>query len=92
MEKERTAEPPELNGHGETAVERQMSPVAAVKEASAAVAGAKEVLSVAVPAAPATKEEERPQQSYLGGFVKCAHNKMRTDQIPSYFFLPDLDT
>jgi hypothetical protein len=71
LEKERTAEPPsELNGHGETAVERQMSPVVAVKETSVAVAGgSKDVPSVAVTAAVATQEEERPQQSYLGGFV-----------------------
>ncbi len=62
-----------------------MSPVVAVKETSAAVAGgAKEVPTVAVTSA--VKEEERPQQSYLGGFAQCAHNKMRTDQIPSYFF------
>jgi outer membrane receptor protein involved in Fe transport len=97
LEKERTAEPPsELNGHGETAVERQMSPVAtvpsaaAVKETSVAVAGAKDVPSVAVTAAAATKEEERPQQSYLGGFAKCAHNKMQTGQF-LHIFLPDLD-
>jgi hypothetical protein len=85
LEKERTAEPPsELKGHSDSPVERQMSPVVAVKETSAAVAGgAKEVPTVAVTSA--VKEEERPQQSYLGGFVKCAHNKMRTNQIPSYF-------
>jgi len=68
LEKERTAEPPELNGHGETLLERQKSPVASIPAPAVAAAVAKDVPTVAVTSA--TKEEERPQQSYLGKFLK----------------------
>ncbi len=91
MEKERTAEPPELNGHGDSSVERQMSPVAAVPSSAAvkeAVAGAKDVPSVAVTTS-ATKEEDRPQQSYLGGFAKIRCKQIKFLHI--FFLKPDLE-
>ena len=61
-DRERTAEPmspppPELNGHGTDIVTVAVSPPPPVTKDSPAVA-----------ATPAVKEEERPQQSYLGRF------------------------
>ena len=49
--------PPELNGHGTDIVTVAVSPPPPVTKDSPAVA-----------ATPAVKEEERPQQSYLGRF------------------------
>ncbi len=52
-----------------------MSPVAAAVPSAAAV---EDVPTVAVTAAAATKEEERPQQSYLGEFLRCAVQEPKT--------------